>query len=514
MSETLFRRLRIAAIPALLALLYASEVRHWLPAFRLFTFAFLFLLLAGVASLLRGGARDLILVAAALVLGLSLLEAAALILEPKRLVTVGPGFWGPRRELGWGPQGPGRFHAERVDQRNGAVIYSADYTIDAHLRRLTRSCETGPAVVFFGCSFTFGDGVNDADTMPQAFADLFDGRQRVLNLGFEAYGPQHFLRALQIGLFDSEIGPQPALFVFLTAPWHAERTSCKAPFTLDAPRYALARAAASSIRAPAPKDAAPAGCGAGLATAPSIAPPSIPFVSRVSSDDIEAYIRILLAAVDLARTKYGVQTVIPYIRAGADYLRGTGFDDEAIMARLGDGGAARLRRLARQRRGDPEKRSNSPATAIPRRSAIRLRALLLKSYIERNLSVLPSPPGNASIKSGASSTRRFIRPPRARRSRAADANVSRCNGSVRIGVLVEPVCLSSARRPAASHGTARPRQRRFPAQEDRPPPTLKSGRSPRDGRESLRPHGARYRRRAGAALAEASGVQDRAPCLA
>jgi hypothetical protein len=80
---------------------------------------------------------------------------------------------------------------------------------------------------FFGCSFTFGEGLNDSATLPQAFADSLDRRERVLNLGFSGYGPQHFLSELQSGILDSVIGPQPKLFVFLTSAGHAERSACK-----------------------------------------------------------------------------------------------------------------------------------------------------------------------------------------------------------------------------------------------------------------------------------------------
>ncbi len=60
---------------------------------------------------------------------------------------------------------------------------------------------------------------------------------------------------------------------------------------------------------------------------------------NASHEDIELYIRILLAAVDLAKAKYGVPTLIPFMRSTDEYLRGTGFTNESIMARLAAGGA-------------------------------------------------------------------------------------------------------------------------------------------------------------------------------
>jgi hypothetical protein len=372
--------LRVVAIPALLALLYVSELRHWLPAFRLFTFIIVFLALADVASLLRGKARDLLIVAASIALGLSIFEAAAMALEPKRIVHVATGLWGPKPELGWGPQAPGRFHAERIDPKTGGLIYSADYTIDENLLRQTKSCQSGPAVVFFGCSFTFGDGINDADAMPQIFADLFDRKQRVLNLGFEAYGPQQFLRSLETGQFDAVIGRRPTLFVFLTAAsLHTVRTSCKASFVLDAPRYALENGR--------PVYKGPCAAGANRSLRLWLGESAFyrvvvqPLSERPNHDDIETYVDILLAAVDLAREKYGVATLIPYLRSDAAYLKGTGFDDDAIMKRLQDGGAYVVD-ASLVKDGAEGEALSIKGDGHPTPLANRLRASLLKDYME------------------------------------------------------------------------------------------------------------------------------------
>ena len=41
----------------------------------------------------------------------------------------------------------------------------------------------------------------------------------------------------------------------------------------------------------------------------------------------------------MAKDKYGVPTVIPYLSEPKQYLEGTGFTDESIMQRLRDAGA-------------------------------------------------------------------------------------------------------------------------------------------------------------------------------
>ncbi|MGH6823697.1 MAG: SGNH/GDSL hydrolase family protein, partial [Methylocella sp.] len=239
MNRRLSLKSRYAVVLILLCVIALMEVCRPLPHFRLATFILAFLALADLASLLEGKWRDGLVILASLAFGLSIAEAAATILETKALSVVTHGESVRRPVVGWGPEHPGRFHAEKRDPKTGAVIYVADYTIDANLLRQTISGEKGTAIVFFGDSFTFGDGVNDAETLPQAFADLLDRKVRVLNLGFTGYGPQQFLRELETGLFDPLIGSRPRLFIFMTAAWHAERTACKASWTPHAPRYAL-----------------------------------------------------------------------------------------------------------------------------------------------------------------------------------------------------------------------------------------------------------------------------------
>jgi hypothetical protein len=182
--------LRAAAIPILIAIITYLESHQPFALFRLAALGAIFLLFADAASLLRGKWRDFLTVLSSLAFGICLIEAIATIREPKELMTVSPdGLYAPRPVIGWGPDRPGQFRAEKTDPKTGAAIYSANYTIDSNLLRKTLSCESGPTVVFFGCSFTFGEGLNDADTFPQAFADSANHKVRVLNLGFSGYGP-------------------------------------------------------------------------------------------------------------------------------------------------------------------------------------------------------------------------------------------------------------------------------------------------------------------------------------
>jgi hypothetical protein len=378
----LSRLLRLAALPILAALILWVETRRQPGFFRLISLALTFLIVADIASLLRGAARDVSLMLASLLFGLSAIEAAAYVMQPGQLIASSDGATVRRPVIGWGPERAGRFHSEKSDPKTGAPIYSADYTIDSNLMRQTLSAEASrPAIAFFGDSITFGVGLNDADTLPQRFADLEPG-ERVINLAFTGYGPQHFLREMETGLVDAAIGPRPKLFVFLTVPWHAERTSCKASWVVDAPRYALENG----------KVAFKGACFEGVALQlrqfiwNSAAYRLIfdPDRGKASHEDIELYIRILLAAVDLAKTKYDAPTLIPFMRGADEYLRGTGFTNESIMARLAAGGADVVD-VSLVKEEAAGVKIAIPGDGHPTALANRLRAEMLRAYIVQNM---------------------------------------------------------------------------------------------------------------------------------
>ncbi|MDQ6870201.1 MAG: SGNH/GDSL hydrolase family protein, partial [Pseudomonadota bacterium] len=307
MSPKLSLRWPYSVILIALGLIALMEAGRPFPSFRLATFILAFLALAGMASLLRGKLRDGLVVLASFALGLSIIEATATILETKELYVETNGLKVRQPVVGWGPEHPGRFHAEKTDPKSGVPIYSADYTIDSNLLRETRSVETGPTIAFFGDSWTFGVGLNDAATLPQAFADMLGRKQRVLNLGFGGYGPPQFLAELRTGRFDGVIGAQPRLFIFLTVSWQVTRTACKPFWTAWAPRYALENG--QLVFKGNCNERPRRWLRDWLENMASYRLFIEPYLQKATHEDVELYIRIVLAAVNLAKEKYGVATL-------------------------------------------------------------------------------------------------------------------------------------------------------------------------------------------------------------
>ena len=398
--------LRLAALPILLAGIAFLETQRPFNLFRLATFFLLVLLLVDVTAIVRGKLRDFMLMLTSLAFGLVLIEAASDLRAPPPVLKTTQGFGAREPVLGWGPSHPGRFHAEKIDPKTSRIIYNVVYTIDSDLLRKTQSCARCGTIAFFGDSFTFGEGLNDADTLPQAFANAIDRKMRVLNIAFSGYGPQQFLRELQTGRYDKVIGPQPKLFVFLTAPWHAQRTSCKASWVLYGPRYAYENG----------KVVYKGQClaGAALWAREWMEHTNFyrayiePRLDQLNRADMDLYIRILVAATQLAKEKYGVPTLIPYLRVSESYLRPTGFTNDEIIKRLRDGGATvvdvtlahqEAAWISKAMAGGPnithgpehdsiDAKIRIPGDGHPTAYANQLRAAIIKNYIAQHLAAV------------------------------------------------------------------------------------------------------------------------------
>ena len=127
-------------------------------------------------------------------------------------------------------------HTARLLDSKGGVIYDVQYSIGADGFRITPSIDENSKIIvnFYGCSFMFGEGLNDWETIP-----FFVSRQlnsvRVNNYGFHGFGANNALDIME-STRDLIVGQ---LNFFLTAPWHAPRGSCKPSWVTGFPRYIM-----------------------------------------------------------------------------------------------------------------------------------------------------------------------------------------------------------------------------------------------------------------------------------
>jgi hypothetical protein len=154
-----------------------------------------------------------------------------------------PAYWqlGP---FGGQPR-PGVFESRKLAS-DGSVVYSASYTIGPDGFRETPQYgwtpekakeDARPRINFLGDSFTFGEGLNDNQTMEYFFGELSQKQgQSVLvkNYGVHGWGMHQALAIVQ-----SDLDTKANLQFALTSPWHASRSACTDFYSLGSPKYIL-----------------------------------------------------------------------------------------------------------------------------------------------------------------------------------------------------------------------------------------------------------------------------------
>lgn len=100
---------------------------------------------------------------------------------------------------------------------NGEVIYSVVYKTDSAGRRVVpdspKAEDADKFLAFFGCSFTFGEGVPDSDTLPNQVARQMPG-YCVYNYAAPGYGPGQMLELAKSGFVRDTIPQRKGIVVY------------------------------------------------------------------------------------------------------------------------------------------------------------------------------------------------------------------------------------------------------------------------------------------------------------
>jgi hypothetical protein len=208
------------------------------------------LLLAGLGCLLgwcalacspgsRAG-RRVFLSLSSLLLCLSLVEGWCLSQDRVRLVS--SSFYtrvgGP---LGYQPRAGA---TSTVKKSSGSeLIYEVAYSFDEHgLRTHPRwRAEGASNVLFFGDSYTLGEGVQAADSLPAQLERLGQGALACHNFGFHGYGPHHMLARLQDSADPALIRPgaTPLVVHISLFPDQVKRLMGRVLWDFQGPHYRL-----------------------------------------------------------------------------------------------------------------------------------------------------------------------------------------------------------------------------------------------------------------------------------
>ena len=291
--------------------------------------------LAALALAATGAVRDTLVLLCSLAIGFVVLEGVAVLREAPGSHWMDAGLRGARPIVGWGPTRPGTFPQREV-AADGHVIFDTRVTINDALLRPTTGASGPGAIAFFGDSFTAGDGIGDADTITQLFADGTGRTIPVLNIAFSAWSPAQALAILRSDLYAPLLA-KPRRFVLMTAAWHIQRTACKLFYLRGAPRFALKAGVLT----------ADGHCGDGVPAAVQDLARSFAFyrvfveprLSVITRRDADTYFAIVDAFVKTAKDKYGVDTTIIAMPRAPGALASTGLSDADYDARLASSGA-------------------------------------------------------------------------------------------------------------------------------------------------------------------------------
>ncbi len=109
---------------------------------------------------------------------------------------------------------------------DGELVFDYTYRTDAFRRRITPDSLSDTtreeAVVFFGDSYTFGEGVNDDETLPNQVARLRPD-VAIYNYAFSGYGPNHMLARLESMNTRAEVPEPRVVGVYVFIPNHVRR---------------------------------------------------------------------------------------------------------------------------------------------------------------------------------------------------------------------------------------------------------------------------------------------------
>jgi len=235
-----------------------------------------------------------------------------------------------KRKTDIGSQASEGKHSTRKLSKKGEVIYDVNYTIGSDGFRVTdQSQQETERINFFGCSFTFGEGLNDRETLPYYFAQYSDSF-KVKNFGFHGYGAHQ-----AVAIMQSDRDTAGKLNFLLTVPWHAQRSACKPIWTAGSPRYSLINNDLHLVGK----------CRDGLANEFNflkkvlqhsniyeLVGKAIKF-EAVSDQDFNLYLALVEKLYEISKNK-GQEFVIGFIKANENFFDGTTYTNQTIFEAL------------------------------------------------------------------------------------------------------------------------------------------------------------------------------------
>jgi len=180
---------------------------------------------------------------------------------------------------------------------------------------------------FLGDSLTFGAGLNDNETLPY-FINQKIRNISVKNFGFPGYGPQQAL-----AIMESERDTRGTINFFLTAPWHAIRSSCKPKFTGGSTKYEIGSNGAV-VRIGHCSNGDESGVFRKILNHSRLYQVAEKiWRDSVSDADFELYLAIVGQIAEISHRR-DQKVIIGFIKADDNFFRGTNYSNEKVFFKL------------------------------------------------------------------------------------------------------------------------------------------------------------------------------------
>ncbi|HBZ38591.1 MAG TPA: hypothetical protein DEO59_08995 [Balneola sp.] len=124
-----------------------------------------------------------------------------------------------------------------------SLLYKYSQTIDKYGLRKNQSPDSSSwanAALFFGDSFTFGEGVEDHETSSSIFQNKSHGKFKAINYAYIGYGPHQTLALLENNLEKKPLsGLKPQVGILQIIPDHVFRVADKSGWDFFGPEYKI-----------------------------------------------------------------------------------------------------------------------------------------------------------------------------------------------------------------------------------------------------------------------------------
>ena len=140
--------------------------------------------------------------------------------------------------LGYAPRSGNTIVSKKY--KDEQLLYDVTYTIGDDGLRITPKFELSSwdqCIVLFGGSFTFGEGLNDEETMPYLVGKL--SKFNTYNFGFYGYGPHQMLSALEQGMVERIVECRPKIAIYQVPRTHVLRSAGLTKWDKHGPEYIL-----------------------------------------------------------------------------------------------------------------------------------------------------------------------------------------------------------------------------------------------------------------------------------